>query len=67
MLAGGIVCREAVRLANVDLAALYDRHAAAARVGGVTVFVLGAVVNGAVIAYCVWLATRDPSRQPVRS
>ncbi len=58
------VLREALRLTALDLEALYPQHAEAARIGGLTIFFLFAVVNLALIGVCVWLVcAASPGRQ----
>jgi hypothetical protein len=57
-LLGVSVLRESVRLASVDLSELHSRHASAAGIGGLGVFVVFAVLNTALIAACVWLVRR---------
>ena len=52
------VLREVVRLASVDIAELYERHAQAGMIGGFVLFLLFAVLNGAIIATCIWLVRR---------
>ncbi len=52
------VLREAVRLAGIDLEPLMAEHAAAARIGGLGVFLLFAVVNAALIFLCIRLLRR---------
>lgn len=47
--------REVVRCVPVDLAALAERHAAAAEVGGLVAFFVFAVINAILIAYCIRL------------
>lgn len=54
-LVGVSVLREAVRLASVDITELYERHAEAGTIGGFALFLLFAVLNGALIAICIWL------------
>jgi hypothetical protein len=54
-LLGAAVLREVIRLASVDLDSLDSRHAEAAHVGGLGVFLLLAVVNIGLIGGCVWL------------
>jgi hypothetical protein len=51
--------REIGRLASVDVMALAPEHAAAAKVGGLGVFLAFAVINGAAITWCVWIARRS--------
>ena len=50
--------REAIRLAHIDIAALYPRHAAAAEVGGLGLFLLILVINTLLIAASIWLVRR---------
>ena len=47
---GAAVVREAIRLTSMDITMFYDEHAEAARVGGLVVFLIFAVINGALIA-----------------
>jgi hypothetical protein len=49
------VLREVVRSASVDIAELYERHAQAGTIGGFVLFLLFAVLNGALIATCIGL------------
>ncbi len=57
-LLGVSVLREAVRLASVDVAGLYSRHADAASIGGFPVFLVFAALNIALITSCIWLVRR---------
>lgn len=52
-LTSGVVLREALRATTMDLAALASRHADAASIGGLPVFLLFAVANGLAIAWCI--------------
>ena len=47
------VLREIIRIASVDIVALYDRHAEASQVGGFGIFVLFAIINAALMLVCV--------------
>lgn len=49
------VAREVLRLHELDITALYARHAEASQIGGVSVFALFAVVNTRLIGFCIWL------------
>jgi hypothetical protein len=62
-LLGISVLRETIRLTSVDLGPLYDRHAEAAEVGGLLVFLLFAVVNLGLIGACIWLVHRGHDRR----
>jgi hypothetical protein len=53
---GATVVREAIRLSAIDIHALYERHARAATVGGMPIFLLFFAVNAALIAWCIALA-----------
>lgn len=57
-LSGVAVVRECLRLSQIDSAALVERTAAAAKIGGTAVFVFFLVVNVALIAYCIRLVVR---------
>ncbi len=57
-LIGALVVREARRLAAIDIASLFDAHRHAARVGGVSVFLVFLAINSAVIAACVLIVKR---------
>jgi len=50
--------REMERLATLDLAALLPLHQAATRIGGLNVFLALAIINGVIIAWCIWLVRR---------
>lgn len=54
-LSGLVAAREALRLASLDLVALAPRHAAAAAVGGLPVFILFAALATAALWWCVRL------------
>lgn len=54
-LTGATVTREAVRLASIDVTALYEKHARAAEVGGLPVFLTFVVLNALVIVWCIRL------------
>ncbi len=56
---GMCMVREADRFARIDVAALYENHAAAAENGGRLVFLLFFAVNAAIIAWCVLAVRRD--------
>ncbi|MGB6044153.1 MAG: hypothetical protein WBF93_13420 [Pirellulales bacterium] len=64
-LVGVSVLRESVRLSEVDIAALYERHAAASMIGGLTVFLVFTVLNIGMIAACIWLVLRGLSDRGV--
>ncbi len=53
---GATVVREAIRLSATDIHALYERHARAAAVGGMPIFLIFLAVNAALIAWCIALA-----------
>ncbi len=58
------VLREAVRLARIDMSERRPYHAEAGAVGGFTVFILFTLINGLLIAGCIWLvrrALREPT------
>lgn len=55
---GMTVIREAIRLTAVDISALHNLHAEAARVGGLSVFLLFFVINGLLVAWVFVLAKR---------
>jgi hypothetical protein len=58
------VLREGVRLADVDLTSLSDRHIAAATVGGFGIFLVASIVVGAMIVWCIRLvATGTMTKQ----
>lgn len=61
-LLGASVVREALRLASVNLESLYSHHAKAAQIGGLTVFLLFAVINVGLIGICIWLVRRGLRR-----
>lgn len=54
--------REAYRISQIELVELFDRHAEAARVGGMGVFLAFFVTNGLLIAGCFWLVRRGLKR-----
>jgi hypothetical protein len=58
-LVGMSVVRGALRLGSVDITALYEEHAEAARVGGLPVFLIFAVATGAAIALCGRMVGRN--------
>ncbi|MEW4528026.1 hypothetical protein [Maioricimonas sp. JC845] len=51
----GAVLRELMRISRLDIAAFYPKHAAAAEVGGLVVFLFFFAVNAVIIGYCIWL------------
>jgi hypothetical protein len=53
------VLREIRRLAAIDLAMLYDLHADASRVGGLVTFLVFALLNMALITWCVFTVRRE--------
>ena len=53
------VLRESIRLSNIEVSQLYARHADAAAVGGLTLFLVFVVINAALIVTCVWLVRRS--------
>jgi hypothetical protein len=61
-LLGVSVLREIHRLQTVDLSAALPRHADAAQIGGLSVFLLFAVVNAGLIGLCIWLVQRGLRR-----
>jgi len=56
---GICMVREADRFARIDVAALYESHAAAAENGGRLLFLLFFAVNAAIIVWCVLAVRRD--------
>jgi hypothetical protein len=58
-LVGTSVLRESIRLSNVEVTQLYERHADAAAIGGLTLFVVFVVINSGLIATCIWLVRRS--------
>ncbi len=56
---GICMVREADRFARIDVAALYENHAAAAENGGRLLFLLFFAVNASIIAWCVLAVRRD--------
>jgi hypothetical protein len=63
MLAGLLVCREAVRLSAVDLEPLLARHEESAGIGGLPVFVVCALLVTATIIWCVASVRRGLYRE----
>jgi hypothetical protein len=63
-LAGIAVARESLRIAAVDFTSLYQRHASAAKVGGLPVFLVFLTVNLGLITWAILLVRRgsSPSR-----
>jgi hypothetical protein len=60
------VLREALRLNSINIEALFANHAAAAEIGGLSVFLLFAVINFGLIGGCFWLVRRalvQPTRE----
>jgi hypothetical protein len=62
MLVCGSVLRELSRLQASDLSRLADQHAAAARIGGWSMFLVFALLNAVWIAACVVVVRRQLSR-----
>lgn len=59
------VAREALRADRLDLAALSERHAATAEgTGGLWLFALFVVINGAAVAWCITRAWRARRQTP---
>jgi hypothetical protein len=56
---GTLVVREARRLAAIDITSLYDSHSQAARVGGLSVFLVFFILNAALITMCVLIVRRS--------
>lgn len=56
---GATVVREAIRLSVVAGPGFYARHEAAAKVGGLVVFLAFLVINATMIAWCVRLVRRE--------
>lgn len=56
--AGTAVMNESIRLATLDLARLYARHAEAWKVSGLPVFLFFFAVNAVLIAWCIRLTRR---------
>lgn len=57
-LVAACVVREQIRVFRLDLEGFEPQHAAAAQIGGLSLFLALAVINGAAIAWCVWLVRR---------
>jgi len=55
---GTAVIRESTRLASLDIADLYGKHAESAKVGGLVVFLIFAVINVGLMLYCIRLTGR---------
>jgi hypothetical protein len=55
---GMSVVREGIRIHALDVAALYEYHAAATRIGGLPVFLFFFVINGLLIAWVLLSARR---------
>lgn len=55
---GALAVREARRLAEIDIATLFDAHRQASQVGGMGVFLVSFAVNAAVITACVLIVKR---------
>jgi hypothetical protein len=53
---GTAVLREAIRIATIDIAAVYGQHRDAATMGGFTVFVAFFLINAVLIVWCVRIA-----------
>lgn len=53
------IVREIGRWSTLDAASLVPRHQAAAEVGGLSIFLIFAAVNGAAIAACIWMVRRN--------
>lgn len=62
-LLGLSVAREVLRIHDVDLAQLFERHAESAQVGGLTVFAISLIVNGLIIAGCIYLVRTASPQQ----
>ncbi|QDU36876.1 hypothetical protein Mal4_11770 [Maioricimonas rarisocia] len=62
----GAVVREVMRIARIDIDALYRAHADAAGRGGLFVFLFFFVLNIGIIAYCIRLVSRKaiPNMSP---
>jgi hypothetical protein len=58
-LVGTTVLRESIRLSDVEVTQLYARHADAAAIGGLPLFLVFVVINAGLIATCIWLARRS--------
>lgn len=52
---GCCVAREVLRLQELDITAIYTRHAEASQIGGLGIFIVFAVVNVCLIGYCIWI------------
>jgi hypothetical protein len=58
-LIGASVVREVLRLQAIEISSLYVRHAEASEIGGLSLFLIFAVINTAAIGYCVWLVRKE--------
>jgi hypothetical protein len=58
------VVREQVRVFKLDVEGLAPRHAEATQIGGLVLFLVLAVINGAAIAWCVWIVRRGKGNSP---
>lgn len=63
-LIGVAVVRESLRLGRIDIATLYDEHAAAAQVAGRWTFLFFLIVNSGLIVWCARIVTRHPPQPP---
>jgi hypothetical protein len=59
-LVGTTLLREGIRLANVDITALHARHAQAAEVGGLPLFLFFFLLNALLIIWCIRRVRRGP-------
>jgi hypothetical protein len=57
-LLGGSVLRELIRMHDIDVAMLHASHLAASKIGGLTLFLVFAVINGLLITFCITLVRR---------
>jgi hypothetical protein len=58
------VVREAVRLTSLEIGKFYEGHAGAATIEGLSLFLTFAVVNGGLLAACVWLVRSEIAKDP---
>lgn len=59
---GASVAREAVRLAAIDVTSLLTRHADAAKIGGLGVFLIFTAINTVLIIWCFRIVTHEMGR-----
>jgi len=63
-LLGSTVVRESLRVSAIDVSGLRDAHAHAASVGGLSVFLVCALINTALIVWCVTIVRRGAGNRP---